>query len=104
MFSVDFTDFVSQPIKDRITTGAVGVVGTATDLAPLILVMPLTVEPNKPRLCQDECYLNCSIKDMPFSFDSLMGLTRYMKEGHFQTKLDDKSGYDHVLLDTLAVN
>ena len=94
-----FTEFVNRSIVDRIVTGAVGVIGKVSDSALPSLVMPLTVEPNKPRLCHDERYLNCWIKDMPFSLDSLLDLTRYVEEGHFQTKLDDKSGYDHVFLD-----
>ena len=36
---------------------------------------------------------------MPFRLDSLIDVTRYVEKDHFQTKLDDKSGYDHVLMD-----
>ena len=61
--------------------------------------MPLTVEPSKPRLCQDQRYLNFWMRDMPFRLDSLVDVTRYLEKDHFQTKLDDKSGYDHVLMD-----
>ena len=32
------------------------------------------------------------------SFDKITDLPRYVKEGHFQTKFDDKSGCDHILL------
>jgi hypothetical protein len=39
------------------------------------------------------------MKDMPFRLDSVVDLTRYVEKDHFQSKLDDKSGYDHVLLD-----
>jgi hypothetical protein len=39
------------------------------------------------------------MKDMPFSLDRIIDVTRYLEKGHFQTKLDDKSGYDHVLVD-----
>ena len=78
-----FTEFVNRSIVDRIVTGAVGVIGKVYDSAPPFLVMPLTVEPNKPRLCHDERYLNCWVKDMPFSLDSLLDLTRYVEEGHF---------------------
>lgn len=96
----NFTDFVNRPIEDRIDTGAVGVISKVSDSAPPFLVMPLTVEPNKP-LCHDKRYLNCWIMDMPFSLDSLLNLMRYV-EGHFQTKQDEKFGYNHVLLDPLS--
>ena len=66
---------------------------------PPSIVMPLTVELGKPRLCQDQCYLNCWMWDMPFCLDLLVDVTRYLEKDHFQTKLDDKSGYDHVLKD-----
>ena len=52
-----------------------------------------------PRLFQDQRYLNCWMRDMPFRLDSLVDVTRYLEKDHFQTKLDDKSGYDHVLMD-----
>ena len=32
------------------------------------------------------------------SFDNITDLPRYVDPGHFQSKLDDKSGYDHILL------
>ena len=60
--------------------------------------MPLTVEPSKPRLCNDNHFLNLWIRDMPFQLDSLLGLPRYVFPSSFQSVCDDKSGYDHVLL------
>ena len=35
---------------------------------------------------------------MPFSLDRLIDLPRYAGEDTYQTVLDDKSGYDHILL------
>jgi len=35
----------------------------------------------------------------PFKLDNLSHLPRYLEKGSFQTTLDDKSGYDHILLD-----
>ena len=32
------------------------------------------------------------------SFDRITDIPRYVEEGHYQTKMDDKSGYDHILL------
>ena len=60
--------------------------------------MPITVEPSKPRMCHDERFLNCWIKDCPFSLDYITDLPRYVSVGHYQTTFDDKSGYDHVRL------
>ena len=65
---------------------------------PTHLVMPITVEPGKPRMCHDERFLNLWIRDCPFKLDSITDLPRYVAPGHFQTTFDDKSGYDHVRL------
>ena len=66
-----FMEFISQEILNRLLTGAFriwGVVGV--DDAPY-LVLPLTVEPTKPRLCLDARFLIVWMKDMPFSLDKL---------------------------------
>ena len=66
------------------------------------LVMPITVEPSKPRMCHDERFLNLWIRDQPFSLDYLSDLPRYIGLGRFQTVCDDKSGYDHILLTPMS--
>ena len=63
------------------------------------LVMPLTVEPTKPRLRHDNRFLNLWMVDKPFRLDNLSHLPRYLTKGSYQTVLDDKSGYDHILVD-----
>ncbi|KAI8494118.1 hypothetical protein Bbelb_284650 [Branchiostoma belcheri] len=93
-----FAEFVSRAIEDRIVTGAVEIWGRVGKVPPPYLVLQLTVEPSKPRLCHDLRYLNLWMKDCPFSLDSVVNLTRYVEQGHYQTKCDDKSGYDHVLI------
>lgn len=65
---------------------------------PPFLVLPLTVEPSKPRLCLDARYLNLWMRDCPFTFDKLIDVPRYVYKDSYITKCDDKSGYDHVLL------
>lgn len=65
---------------------------------PPHLVMPITVEPTKPRICRDERFLNLWINDCPFSLDYLSDPPRYVGSGQFQTVCDDKSGYDHICL------
>ena len=94
-----FAEFISKTIMDRIAVGAVGVIGEVRQCAPPSIVMLLTVEPSKPRLRQDQRYLNCWMRDMPFRLDSLVDVTRYLEKDHFQTNLDDKSGIYHVLMD-----
>ena len=67
-------------------------------MSPPHLVLSITIEPSKPRLCHDERFLNLWIRDLPFKLDHLVDLPRYVLPGNFQTTFDDKSGYQHVRL------
>ena len=93
-----FSDFVSKEILKRLTTGALRVWGRVGDDSPPYLVLPLTVEPTKPRLCLDARFLDLWMTDVPFSLDRLADVPRYVYRGSYRTKCDDKSGYDHVSL------
>lgn len=72
-----FSDFVSKEISKRLTTGALRVWGNVSDDSPSYLVLPLTVEPTKPRLCIDARFLNLWMRDAPFSLDRLADVPRY---------------------------
>ena len=62
------------------------------------MVLPLTVEPSTPRLCIDARFLNLWMRDSPFSLDKLRDVPRYVYPDSLMSKIDDKSGYDNVLL------
>ena len=91
-----FEDFVTTTLLDRIKNGSLRVWGKVGECEPPHLVMPLTVEPSKPRLCHDERFLNLWICDSPFSLDTLKEVPRVVQRDMFLTSVDDKSGYDHV--------
>ena len=93
-----FRDFITDTIVDWVNAGVLAVWGRVGEVTSPHLVLPLTVEPSKPRLCHDERFLNLWIKDLPFKLDHLPDLPRYVLPGHFQTSFDDKNGYQHVLL------
>ena len=93
-----FDSFITRTIKDRVRNGSLRIVGKVWYCEPSHLVLPLTMEPNKPRLCHDERFLNCWIKDSPLKLDYITDLIRYVGPNHMQTTFDDKSGYDHVRL------
>ena len=93
-----FKGFISRTILERVSNGSLLVWGEVGKVNPPHLVMAITVEPNKPRMCHDERFLNCWIKDCPFTLDYINDLPRYVLPGHFQTSFDDKSDYDHVRL------
>ena len=92
------TRFIHDTILDRLATGAISIWGSVNEVIPPHLVMPLTVEASKPRLCNDDRFLNLWIKDTPFKLDRLVDLPRYVVPNSFQTVCDDKSGYDHIAL------
>ena len=93
-----FADFVRSTLLDRLASGAISLKGKVGEVDPPHLVPPLTVEPIKPRLCHDARFLNLWMSDMPFKLDTLCDLPRYVGLDTYQTILDDKSGYDHLLL------
>ncbi|KAK3730129.1 hypothetical protein QZH41_004832 [Actinostola sp. cb2023] len=93
-----FGEFIKRTLVERLRTGAISLVGRVGLVPPPHIVLPLTVEPTKPRLCHDARYLNLWMQDRPFRLDSLKDLPRYVSKDSYQTALDDKSGYDHILL------
>ena len=93
-----FEEFISSTIKDRVKNGSLVFWGRVGQVEAPHLVMPITVEPSKPRICHDERFLNLWIKDFLFSLDYLSDLLRHIGSGHYQTVCDDKSGYDHSCL------
>ena len=91
-----FYDFIDSTILDWVSQGVIKVHGLVGACSTPYLVLPLTVEPTKPRLCHDERFLNLWTRDLPFKLDHLPDLPRYVLPGHFQTTFDDKNGYQHL--------
>ena len=93
-----FAQFILDAILDRLAMGAISLWGKVGEVPPPYLVMPLTVEPSKPRLCNDNRFLNLWIKDTPFRLDTLPSLNHYVSLASYQMVCDEKSGYDHIFL------
>ncbi len=89
-------DFISRTLEEWITRGAIDLVGRVGQVNPPHLVMPLTVEPSKPRLCHDERFLNLWVRDNPFTLETLNDVPRLVETGDFLTSCDHKAGYQHV--------
>jgi len=90
--------FISDTLMERLASGAISLRGKVGECPPPHLDKPLTVEPSKPRLCNDNSLLNPWIQDRPFSLDSVHHLPKYVLSNFFQTVCDDKSGYDQIQL------
>lgn len=93
-----FVGFINSELQDRIRSGAISDVGKVGEVVPPYIVSPTSIEPTKPRLCINLMYLNCFMKDTPFSLDTLSEVPKIVQKNSFLTKLNDKSGYDNVLM------
>ena len=93
-----FKEFISSSLVERVRNDSISIWRKEGQCQPPHLVMPITVEPFKPRLCHDERFLNLWMITPPVSLNQITDLPRYVEPGHFQSKLDDKSGYDHIIL------
>ena len=94
----EFSDFISDTIVPWAASGILAIWDEVGAVSPPHLVLPITVEASKPRVCHDERFLNLWIRDLPFKLDHLSDLPRYVLPGHFQITFDDKSGDQHVRL------
>ena len=89
-----FAELISQSIKQRLATGVISVWGRVGECKPLHKVLPLRVEPTKPRFCNDNKFLNLWVQDRPFSLDYLYPLPFYDEKDTYQTVCDVKLGYN----------
>ena len=64
----EFDQFISETIKERVRNGSLSFWGKRGQREPPHLVMPITIEPSKPRMCHDERFLNLWMKTPPCHF------------------------------------
>lgn len=93
-----FGDFIARTLEERIRNESLTVLGKVGECDPPYLILPLTVEPTKPRLCHNDRFINLWIVDSPFSLETSKEIHRLVNSGDMMSCLDDKSGYDHILL------
>ncbi|MES9881504.1 MAG: reverse transcriptase domain-containing protein [Sedimenticola sp.] len=94
----DHVDFIMGQICENIRSGAVSILGNVGTCTPPKVIMPLTVEASKPRLCHDERYINLWTKNCPFRLETLKDVHRLIDTGSVMITCDDKSGYSHIQL------
>lgn len=87
----EYVSFISSELSQRIATGCIKLLGKVGECEPPKLVIPLTLEPSKPRLCRDERYLNLWIKDLPFHLENLKDVHRLAKQNALMVTCDEKS-------------
>lgn len=96
---IPFIDFINETVLERLCNNSIECIGKVGQAKPPDIISALTVEPTKPRLCINLMYLNCWIRDVPFTLDTLKDVPRVIKQNAFFTSVDDKSGFDNVLLE-----
>lgn len=65
-----YQEFIVSELTTRLRNGSLQLLGKVGKVDPPHMVMPLTIEPSKPRLCHDEIFLNLWIRDCPFSLET----------------------------------
>ena len=75
-----------------------GVIIRETDKLRAKVVLPLTIEPTKPRLIHDARYINLFCRDKPFKMEGAGKIPQVGWMGMFMFSVDHKSGYHHVAL------
>uniref|UniRef100_A0A8W8IQ73 Reverse transcriptase domain-containing protein n=1 Tax=Magallana gigas TaxID=29159 RepID=A0A8W8IQ73_MAGGI len=90
--------FICDVLFENIRSGAIRVLGNVGECEMPHIVMPLTSEPSKPRLCHDDIFLSLWVKDLPFQLETLRDVHRLVGCNAFLITTDEKSGYDHVRL------
>ncbi|MES9882072.1 MAG: reverse transcriptase domain-containing protein, partial [Sedimenticola sp.] len=90
--------FVVNELCEGLRSGALRLLGKVGECTLPKVIMPLTVEPSKPRLCHDERYLNLWIKNSPFQLETLRDVHRLVGKSSLMVACDEKSGYSHIRL------
>ena len=78
-----FEEFISSTILERVQNGSLSIWGKEGECNPPHLVMPITIEPSKPRMCHDERFLNLWMNTPSVTFDHITDIPRYVDKGHF---------------------
>ena len=80
----EYEDFISATILERIKNGSISIWGKQGECEPPPphLVMPITIEPSKPRMCHDERFLNLWMDALHLTFDRIMDIPQYVEGNH----------------------
>ena len=71
-----FANFVRSTLLDHLTSGAIFLKGKVGQVDPPHLVLPLTVEPTKPRLCHDARFFKSMDEGHTFQIRYPFGVTK----------------------------
>jgi hypothetical protein len=77
---------------EEVAAGAARVWGRVGDVDPPHLVLPVGVDPSKPRKLHDARFLNLWLCDCPFKFEGLHLVPDVVSAGDNGLSVDDSSG------------
>eukprot|EP00904_Undaria_pinnatifida_P011838 jgi/Undpi1/7785/HiC_scaffold_23.g10258.m1 len=99
----EFTSWVTDEVQALVRKGCVAQWADIADVSVYEkphMVLPLGVEPKKPRLIWDARWLNLMCRHLPFTMDGVGKVAQCVWKGAYQVTIDHKAGYHHVALST----
>ncbi len=91
-------DWVTSQLEKELSWNGVSVWGNVGEVDPPHLVMPVGVEPNKPRKFYDARFLNLWMMDKKFSYEHISMVPFIFDRLSPLWSSDDSNGYFHVKL------
>ena len=86
-------DFVTAELSRLLSVGAI-----AREATPPTILLPLGVEPDKPRLILDARFINLWCPSENMQYETLRHFQQGINQDDWLFSLDHKSGYHHVPL------
>jgi len=94
----ELSEFVTKEVARELRVGAITRWGKVGEVEPPHLVLPIGVEPTKPRKLNDGRFINLWCKDLPFEFEGLHMIPAVFDKGEYAFNVDHVSGYFHISL------
>jgi hypothetical protein len=90
-------DWAVKKVQQDVRTGAIRCLGKVGEVEPPRVVLPLSVELEKPRLITDARYVNLFCDPAPFKLDTVGLVPDTFRRDGMLGDYDHKSGYHHFL-------
>lgn len=93
----EFAPFIFDQIIENMRASSVSYWGPVSGPPPRV-VLPLQVEPEKPRLIEDGRYIDMWTREIPFSLKGIADALSWIEKDMPLWVMDEKAGYHHSLL------
>ena len=105
---LEYSGFIFKQLKKWITKGVVTLIGLKSQLVQwknhVFHICPISIEPNKPRFCfsGEAMRYTAPRKKLSCILDSIQSILKSIRPNDLLTKLDDKSGFLHLVIDDFS--